>query len=89
MIGRTLSHFRITAKLGEGGMGEVYRAEDSKLGREVAIKILPEAVNSDPERLMRTFDVTPDGKRIVFDRLSDDSDIVLIELPRAEPSLVD
>jgi serine/threonine-protein kinase len=53
MIGRTLSHFEITAKLGEGGMGEVYRATDSKLGREVAIKVLPEEFIADEERLAR------------------------------------
>ncbi len=53
MIGKTLSHFEITAKLGEGGMGEVYRAEDTKLGREVAIKVLPETFPTDPDRLAR------------------------------------
>jgi len=53
MIGRALSHFRITAKLGEGGMGAVYQAEDTKLGREVAIKVLPEAFSADPDRLAR------------------------------------
>jgi serine/threonine-protein kinase len=53
MIGRTLTHFKITAKLGDGGMGEVYRAEDSKLGREVAIKVLPETVSAEPKRLAR------------------------------------
>jgi len=53
LIGLKLLHYDITAKLGEGGMGEVYRATDSKLGREVAIKVLPAAFVEDPERLAR------------------------------------
>ena len=53
MIGETLSHYKILSKLGEGGMGQVFVAEDSKLNRKVALKVLPEATARDPERLSR------------------------------------
>ncbi len=53
MIGKTLAHYEITEKLGQGGMGEVFRARDTKLERDVAIKVLPEAVSRDPERVLR------------------------------------
>lgn len=53
MIGTTLGPYRITARLGEGGMGEVYRATDTKLDRDVAIKVLPAAFTADLERLAR------------------------------------
>ncbi len=53
MLGTTIAHYKITAKLGQGGMGEVYRATDTKLDREVAIKVLPESFAVDKERLAR------------------------------------
>jgi len=53
MIGKTLSHYKVLEKIGQGGMGEVYRAEDTNLSREVAIKVLPEQFTKDPQRLAR------------------------------------
>ena len=53
MIGETLSHYRILDKLGAGGMGEVYRAEDTRLKRQVALKVLPAEMAGNPDRLRR------------------------------------
>ena len=53
MLGKTISHYKILEKIGQGGMGEVYRAEDTSLKREVAIKVLPEQFTQDPQRLAR------------------------------------
>ncbi len=53
MVGKTLGHYEILEPLGKGGMGEVYRARDTKLKRDVAIKVLPEELSADPDRLAR------------------------------------
>ena len=51
--GTTVALYAVSAKIGEGGMGEVYRARDTKLDRDVALKVLPEAFTQDPDRLAR------------------------------------
>jgi serine/threonine protein kinase len=53
VIGRALAHYTVTAKIGEGGMGEVYLATDTRLERDVALKVLPASVAGDPDRLAR------------------------------------
>jgi len=53
MLAQTIAHYRIQAKIGAGGMGEVYRATDTRLNRDVAIKVLPEALARDAERMAR------------------------------------
>ena len=48
MIGQWIAHYRVQEKIGAGGMGEVYRAQDTRLARDVALKVLPEAFVRDP-----------------------------------------
>ena len=53
MIGETISHYKILSRLGAGGMGVVYEGEDTRLGRRVAIKFLPDDVSADPDAILR------------------------------------
>ncbi len=52
-VGSRIAHYDVTALIGEGGMGQVYQATDTKLNRQVALKVLPEAFATDPDRLAR------------------------------------
>ena len=53
MVGKTLNHYKVESRLGKGGMGEVFVAEDTKLSRRVALKILPQGMASDADRCAR------------------------------------
>jgi serine/threonine protein kinase len=61
--GSRLGPYEIVAPLGAGGMGEVYRARDTKLKREVALKVLPDAFARDPERMTRTVETSRRNRR--------------------------
>ena len=53
LLGQTIAHYTVTEEIGRGGMGEVYRATDTKLKRDVALKVLPESFTQDPQRVAR------------------------------------
>jgi len=77
--GTTLGPYSVSAKIGEDGMGEVWQARDTKLDRDVALKVLPEAFTSDPDRQTRAVDDEMDG---LVGRTQVELDIEVLTTPR-------
>lgn len=85
LIGRTISHYRITERLGRGGMGVVYKAEDTRLRRDVALKLLPEELGKDKERRRRFWQEAQIAAQVshpnvcrVYDILEDGEQLALV-----------
>jgi serine/threonine protein kinase len=73
--GTRLGAYEVTAAIGEGGMGQVYRARDTKLNRDVALKLLPDAFASDPDRLARFTRKAADGEASDLNRQDEDESV--------------
>ena len=95
-VGSRLGHYDVTALIGEGGMGQVYQATDTKLNRQVALKILPEAFASDPDRLARfqreahvLASLNHPGIAAIYGiEESDDTRALVLDWWRGRPSLI-